>query len=91
MELYEKVKKWLNLSQEEWKCSGSPVQQKQKLFARAGLLILKDKSSKIVRSLFTSLCKIYQEQGIISSHDNKPIFTTNTMFALWKKDGGMAN
>ena len=90
MELYEEVKKWLNLSKKVGKCSGSPVRQKQKLFARGGLLILKDKLSKIVRSLFTSLCKIYQEEGIISSRDNKPIFTTNTMFAVWKKDGGMA-
>ena len=40
------------------------MQQKQKLFARGGLLILKDKSSNIVRSLFTSLCKIHQEQGM---------------------------
>ena len=50
------------------------MQQKQKLFPRDGLLILKDKSSNIAeRSLFTLLCKIYQEQGlgIISSHDNK--------------------
>ena len=83
MELYEEVKKRLDLSKEEWKCSGSPVRQKQKLFARGGLLILKDKLSKIVRSLLTSLCKIYQEQGIISSHDNKPIFTTKTTFILF--------
>ena len=36
------------------------------------------------KSIYVTICKIYQEQGIISSHDNKPVFTTNTTFALWK-------
>ena len=78
MELYEDVKGWLNLSE-------SPVQQKQKLFAGDGPLILKDKLSNIERSTFTSLCKIHQEQGIISGHDRflvKPIFAANRSFAL---------
>ena len=34
------------------------------------------------------LCKIRQEQSIISSHDNKSIFTANKSFPSWKKDGG---
>ena len=50
------------------------MQRKQKLFERGGLLILCE------LSLFTSLCKIhlFQEQGIISSHDITNRFSLQT-------------